>query len=41
MKRRRKRKMNNNYSVRLVKNGYNLNYEMKTYLKISVNGIYA
>jgi hypothetical protein len=41
MKRRRKRKMKNNYSVKLAKNGYSLSYKMKTYLKIGVNEIYA
>jgi hypothetical protein len=41
MKRRRKRKIKNDYSVGLTKDGHGLSYEMKTYLEISVGGIYA
>jgi hypothetical protein len=41
MKRRRKRKVKNDYNVKLVKNGHNLSYKMKTYLKIDVSRIYA
>jgi hypothetical protein len=41
MKRRRKRKVKNDYSIKLVKDDHNLSYEIKTYLKINVNGIYA
>jgi hypothetical protein len=41
MKRRRKRKMKNNYGVKLAKDDHSLDCEMKTYLKIGVSGIYA
>jgi hypothetical protein len=41
MKRRRKRKVKNDYDVELAKDGYSLGCEMETYLKIGVNRIYA
>jgi hypothetical protein len=41
MKRRRKRKVKNDYDIRLAKNGHDLGCEMKTYLEIGVNEIYA
>jgi hypothetical protein len=41
MKRRRKRKVKNDYNVRLAKNDHSSGYKMKTYLKIGVNRIYA
>jgi hypothetical protein len=41
MKRRRKRKVKNDYDIRLVKNGHDLSYKIKTYLKIGVSGICA
>jgi hypothetical protein len=41
MKKRRKRKMKNDYDVRLAKNGHNSSYKMKIYLEIDVNEIYA
>jgi hypothetical protein len=41
MKRRKKRKIKNNYSVRLAKDNHDLGYKMKTYLEININRIYA
>jgi hypothetical protein len=41
MKRRRKRKIKNDYDVKLIKNDYDLSYKIKTYLKIDISGIYA
>jgi hypothetical protein len=33
--------MKNDYNVGLIKDGYSLDYEMETYLKIDVSGICA
>jgi hypothetical protein len=41
MKKRRKRKVKNNYDIRLAKNSHDSSYKMKTYLEIDINGIYA
>jgi hypothetical protein len=41
MKRRRKRKVKNDYNVGLAKDGHSSGYEIETYLEIDVSRIYA
>jgi hypothetical protein len=41
MKRRRKRKVKNDYGVGLVEDGHGLGCEMETYSEIGVGGICA